>query len=148
MCLIIDACSANIIAADDCETSSIIIEWVRAKGRVVSGGKLQTELGKTRLKSLISAWSAAGRFAVVDSARLALELDALSRCPVRSNDHHVIAIARLANARVVVTGDNLLMADLKDPAVAVQRRKVIKLRANHTPRQRIVRSVLRNAGCR
>jgi predicted nucleic acid-binding protein len=148
MCLIIDACSANIVAAQNCEASSIIIEWVRTKGRVVSGGKLQTELGKTRLNSLIIQWSRAGRFTLVDSARLELELNALSTCPVRSDDHHVIAIARIANAGVVVTGDTDLMDDLKDPAVAINRRKVIKLMANHSPRKRIVRSLLQNAGCR
>lgn len=147
MCLIIDACSANIIAANNCEASSIIIDWIKAKGRVVSGGNLQTELGRTRLTRLISAWSAAGRFTLVDPTRLAVELEALGTCPVRSNDHHVIAIARIANAGVVVTGDNLLINDLKNRAVSIKPRKVIKLRANHTPRRRTVRSTLRDAGC-
>lgn len=148
MCLIIDACSANIVAAENCEASSIIIEWVRTKGHVVSGGELQKELGRTRLNALIIQWSRAGRFTVVDPTRLAVELKTLETCPVRSNDHHVIAIARIANAGVVVTGDDDLMKDLKDPAVAIERRKVLKLIANHSPRQKIVRNVLQKAGCR
>lgn len=147
MCLIIDACSANIIATNNCDASSIIIAWINSNGRVVSGGNLQRDLGRARLKQLISAWSAAGRFTLVDPTRLAAELQALATCPVGSNDHHVIAIARIANAGVVVTGDNLLIKDLKNRAVSIERRKVIKLTADHTPRRKTVQRTLRDAGC-
>jgi predicted nucleic acid-binding protein len=147
MCLVIDACSANIIAENSCEPSSIIIAWVRMKGRVVSGGKLQEELGRTKLRSLISTWSAAGKFLVVDQSELEKHIADLKNCTLRSNDVHVVAVARTANAGVVVTGDDLLIADLKDPTVSKQRRRVIKLRHGYSPSKRIIKGVLREAGC-
>jgi hypothetical protein len=49
----------------------------------------------------------------------------------RSNDHHIIAIARISTARLLCTDDGLLMQDFKDPVLISNPRGKIYRRESH-----------------
>jgi hypothetical protein len=125
----------------------VLLDWVRKGGKVVSGGKLQTELGKTALRPLLAQWSASGRLILLPNVEIAVEQAAIEKAGIHSNDSHVLAITRLSNSRVVVTRDQLLMRDLKDRSVMGERRKIYPMPERAIADTRINRGVLRNAEC-
>lgn len=145
MSLVIDANAANSLAAGMCVSSRLILAWVRTDGRVVSGGRLQRELGKTKLAPLLMSWSAAGKLKLIpDDEITAEEVRIIALC--RSDDEHVLAIVAISNSRVVVTGDQALKDDLKDNQITGQRRKIISHGVNGFSRPQIVRALLRECG--
>ena len=143
MPIVIDANCANALASANCASSKRILEWVRSRGTVVSGGHLQRELGRTRLSDLIAAWARAGRLQILGDDQLEGELTRVIPL-AESNDAHVIAVVVVGDASVVLTGDQALMRDLKNPAVARRKRKIISHGENGFSRDRIVQSLLRN----
>lgn len=148
MCIIIDTCSANVISSNSCEISRIILDWIKKRGRVVSGGELHTELMKTPLRPLILSWSSAGRFALIDQNKIDHEVGQFDLKLLKSNDSHVVALARASDSSAIITGDDLLITDIKNPTVSKRKRKAIKFSGNYSPRARVVRGVLNGIQCR
>src|SRR4051812_429264 len=98
MCIIIDANqAASVFKTPFSGQFAPIFRWINDKnGRLVYGGKLKDELGKIdRARQLIAEWKRAGRAIEIASDELGIEernVDALDIC--RSNDQHIIALAR------------------------------------------------------
>lgn len=143
MSLVIDANAANTLSAGGCDASMAIIVWVRKGGEVVSGGRLQKELLNTNLRSLLFQWSAAGRLRVLD-ADLVNKVDAALRPQCRSNDSHVVAVLKIGDGKVLVSGDTDLHKDVKDVALMGYRRKIISCDQGIFSDIRIVRALLRS----
>jgi hypothetical protein len=144
MSLVIDANAANTLSAAGCEASKAIIVWVRKGGQVISGGKLQRELLGTNLRFLLSQWSAAGRLRILD-ADLVNRTEAELEPQCRSNDSHVVAVLKIGDAKVLVSGDTELHRDVKDATLMGYRRKIITCDQGTFSDIRIVRALLR--GC-
>ena len=143
MPIVIDACCANALADGGCHSSLRIREWVRIRGRVLSGGHLQKELGVTKLRGLLAAWSAAGKLIILPDALLNPERERISQIS-RSNDAHVLAVVSIGDAGVIVTSDQALKDDLKDTKITGKKRKIISHGDNGFSSDRIVQSLLRD----
>ena len=142
MPLVIDANAANALSVGGCTSSKRILEWVRTKGTVVSGGLLQKELGKTKLAALLTTWSSAGRLKTLPDDNLDEEILRI-QVICESNDAHVLAVVSVGNALVVVTGDQLLMGDLKNVAITGRKRKIISHDGSSFSKDSIVQALLR-----
>ncbi len=118
MCLIIDASLASRIFDDAPEDDFIpVIDWLRSEtGMIVYGGKNGAELSKVaKAARYIRQLAAAGHAYNVPAAQVdEEESKVVSMATLRSNDAHVIALARVSNARVLCTEDEALIQDFKD----------------------------------
>src|SRR5215218_4114646 len=115
MCVIVDTNEAHeFFQRSPVSIYAPVIRWISTgDGRLRYGGKLKAELMHIRdAARLLRVWSAAGRAVDEGDDRVAAEerrVDALHLC--RSNDLHVIALARVSGARVLCTRDVDLIAD-------------------------------------
>src|SRR5436853_4523455 len=105
MCVIVDTNEAHrFFQRSPTSDYAPVIRWITTgSGRLRYGGKLKAELLHIQdAARLLRQWSAAGRAADEGDERVAAEerrVDALGVC--RSNDLHVIALARVSGARVL-----------------------------------------------
>lgn len=111
-----------------------MINWIdRRKGGIVYGGKLADELfGSEKARRRLKAWVRAGRAFEQDPKAVEVEsgtVGALGLC--RSNDEHVIALARLSGARVLCAGDAKLMDDFSDLRLVPRPKGKIYQRPEH-----------------
>ena len=121
MCLIVDADRMGIfLETPEHEDAEPVHRWLRrGVGRLVysTGGKFDSELYK-RARELLGAYRRAGRATFVPEE--AFENDARrleAEASLRSNDAHVLALARASRARLLYTGDKDLRADFKDAQI-------------------------------
>ena len=122
MCLIVDAsrlgdCLAEPVKPD----TEPILSWIRRGGRLIysTGGQYGSELDRSpQLKRKLRDWVQAGRAQLVPSDQFLDDERALaSRRDLRSNDPHILALARHSGARVLYTGDGRLMEDFKNKSL-------------------------------
>ena len=120
MCMIVDASKLADFLADPIRMDSEPIHnWLeRGMGVLVysTGGQYGVELNRTpKLKVKLADYARSGRARVIRPERFAADERALTRrSDRRSNDAHVLALARESGARLLYTGDDALMADFKD----------------------------------
>lgn len=118
MCAIVDAGVADDVFGESRTPAGVgFFKWLdNGDGRLLSGGKLHEELRRT---GGFDPWARearlAGKLTVLNAdavderiAQIKARHDAL-----RSNDHHVIAVAQLGRARLLCTGDGPLTKDFK-----------------------------------
>jgi hypothetical protein len=148
MCIIIDACCANSLVNSNFPQAKLILDWVKAGGKVVSGGDLERELKSTVLQRLLLQWSRSGRLISFDRDKLKSESDLIDGTKTRSNDHHVLALTRASGSKVVVTRDQDLMHDLKKSGQVPKGQKVYPFPVHSVTNLRVHRALLRNAGCK
>lgn len=118
MCLIIDANLAARVFAHPCDADfSPIWEWIEDRdGKLVFGGKHAEELGRVEeVRRRLIVLSQAGRALRVSTERIDQEERLVKAIDGRkSNDPHVLALARASGARVLCTDDGDLQADFKN----------------------------------
>ena len=98
------------------------LEWIRKKGgKLVVGAQLWNEYqdgrhAETRHAKMVQAMERAGQAFFYSKAMTQdEEMKVTSRC--KSNDAHIIALARVSGARVLCTKDGDLEADFKNRAL-------------------------------
>jgi hypothetical protein len=111
MCIIIDANVGNEFGplTDD---ARCVYEWLIAGGRVATGGRLKTELLRTKFRNLYQPLLLAGRlleYANNEVDRMEGELRQGNTCT--SDDAHIIALARVSDSRTLFSRDVDLHAD-------------------------------------
>jgi hypothetical protein len=121
VCIIVDTSLASqVFRAIPHPDFVAVFDWLHAptsSGRMVVGGKLVKELeGRADSRRYLRELVRAGRALVfpgplVDSQ----EKELTGRC--RSDDPHVIALARLSGARTLCSADHDLQADFKNKAL-------------------------------
>lgn len=115
MCLIIDANkTADFVNIPAHEDHRPIYRWISEQGGVVAlGGRLldeQRQIGRAR--RLFAEWLRAGRAFVYARAEVDREeSEVVGSGLCKSNDPHVIALARVSGARVLFSADQDLGAD-------------------------------------
>lgn len=116
MCAIIDNdVSDELVKKNPSAIGKHFRNWLATrKGKLVVGGKLLQELQHSaELKRWISARIRAGIVRHVnDKAVDDLAQEIADTC--RSNDAHVVALARISGARLLYTGDRRLMDDFRN----------------------------------
>ena len=117
MCIIVDANKlGGFLAELPQEEAAPIRRWLdRRTGAGIlvysTGGKFADELGYNAKRKLAD-YSRAGKARFVPENRFAKdEAELKASGELRSDDPHVLALARASGARLLYTGDNKLIAD-------------------------------------
>ena len=119
MCIIVDANKLNGFLADPPhEDAAPIHQWLNRRvgaGTLVysTEGKFACEVGGNAKRKLEDYYRA-GRAQLVPASRFAKDEEELKASDIRSDDPHVLALARESGARLLYTGDNKLIADFTD----------------------------------
>ena len=137
MCVIIDAdVAARVFAVPPEDDFAPLWKWIEHKsGKIVFGfaGKLGVEwkkLAKAK-RRLLQMWRA-GQALQVPATRIEAEENAVTKLAIcKSNDPHVIALARASGARILCTNDQNLETDFKNGELVPSPRGKIYKTANH-----------------
>ena len=118
MCIIVDTNKLGAFLADPAdEDSRPIRKWLdRGAGSIVysTGGKFAQEI-QGRVKARLTGYVRAGRAKLIPESRFADDERALkNRADLRSDDPHVLALARAAGVRLLYMADGDLISDFKD----------------------------------
>ena len=123
MCAIVDANVGHEVFGDtQTEAGKYFLDWLnRANGgRLAIGGKLREELCTNRnFLRWLSVAGRLGRTIDVSDDRVEAETETLltRTPPCKSNDEHVLALAKLSGARLLYTNDNDLQDDFRDRSI-------------------------------
>ena len=120
MCAIVDASVRDQVFGEKRpEAGKFFFDWLnRGMGnpKLVIGGKLLQELkGSGNFESWLQAAQLAGRTRIVPDKEVdnaTKELENLNIC--KSNDQHVLALARVSGARLLFANDGDLQQDFKN----------------------------------
>ena len=119
MCAIIDAnVSPEVFGDDRTPRGRILYDWLTRgqQGRLVVGGKLLRELSQYhKFKAWLSEAISAGRARHIRDAVVDAETESIrAGQSCRSDDHHILALARVSGARLLFTNDRTLEQDFKN----------------------------------
>lgn len=146
MCLIADANKLPKLLVDRDHEAQPIRDWLaeRRGGLVYSdGGKWADELGALpNAARVLRTMREAGQARLVPHASFREDERRLSESGrLKSDDPHVIALARKSGARLLYTDDSSLIKDFKDKALIDQPRGKVYSHPEHT-------HLFRNVTCR
>ena len=121
MCGILDANTAGLVFGKknmdpEIESPSMqFYNWLNmGRGSLVAGGKLLLELDRV---SMFAAWRKqamlSGRIRILNKNEVDREVAQIEK-KCRSDDSHVVAVARLSGARLLYSHDGDLQQDFKD----------------------------------
>ena len=136
MCVIIDASVASQVFAENRGSDYLPLwKWIeQGDGIIVYGGYLHEELSKVnRAKRYLKALSDAGKAHKMPKDGVDQEEKRVRKMqtPRKSDDPHVLALARLSRARVLCSSDKNLHADFKNLAILPKPRGQIYQNAQH-----------------
>jgi predicted nucleic acid-binding protein len=135
MCVIVDANLASRVFQEPAEADfAPVLNWILEQGgQLVFGGRLARELNEMeRPRRFLRVLSQAGLARLVPDTSIAAEeavVAATGHC--RSNDQHVLALARVSGARTLCTHDRDLQRDFRDPRLISDQRGSIYQRKEH-----------------
>ena len=123
MCIIVDANKlGEFLASPPNDDAMPIRQWLErpnGAGTLVysTGGKFAGELGRNA-RTKLAVYAQAGKARLVAAHRFSDDADRLRASgQLRSDDPHVLALARASGARLLYTGDQDLIADFKDSSL-------------------------------
>lgn len=133
MCIIIDTNRiAEVVSRSD--DAMPVLEWLKRPSShiAVGGTKLAVEYKKVAsFLSLITTLDRAGRVRRYDGARVDREEAALLEAgSLRSDDPHIIALAKVSGARLLYSDDRALHCDFTDRAVLAPKGRVYQYAAH------------------
>jgi hypothetical protein len=135
VCLIVDASIASLVFGDQPSPRfGPVLRWLyQEEGRLVYGGHLANELRKVGAAARsIAELRKAGKALLYDDARLADDERAVQKTGhLRSNDGHVIALARVSGARVLCSDDQNLIRDFTDRNLISKPRGSVYMQEEH-----------------
>jgi len=133
MCIIIDANASQFFKKPQSADFRPIWDWLNNKGgKLVYGGKLAEELRKiTDSIRLLKQLSNRGVAIREDDNKISKEEAKVRAIGCKSNDSHVIALARVSYARVLCSDDEKLHEDFKNLKVVSSPKGKIYQKASH-----------------
>lgn len=118
MCIIVDADRLGIFLSDPIAEDAVPIhKWLEeGGGKLVysTSGQFSAEVGRPSKRRLAEHYRAGRATAIPAREFYEDERRLRNNGVVRSNDFHVLALARYSGARILYTGDADLMQDFKD----------------------------------
>jgi hypothetical protein len=137
MCVIVDANVAGLVFRGEPHSDFVpVFDWLRdprRDGCLVFGGELAAELRRVKGgRSYLLQLSRAGRARQIPDADVRAEERRLARAGAcRSNDPHVVALARVSGARTLCTHDGDLQRDFTNCDLISDPRGKVYKRPNH-----------------
>jgi hypothetical protein len=114
MCIIIDANVANEFVAQS-QTSKPTYERVlNKKLKVVVGGRLKAEWGRTGFAGMYRQLMLAGSIKEYTDVEASKGIDMLDKANIRSDDPHVLGLALISGSRLLFSRDKKLHDDFKN----------------------------------
>ena len=129
MCAILDTSVVHKVFGDNRpEAGRKFFEWLNSgKGRLVGGGELLRELDRNHaFREWREQAQRAGRFERFDDREIddrARTIETTASC--RSDDPHVIALARISGVRLLYSDDQALQRDFRDRTLIDNPRGII-----------------------
>jgi hypothetical protein len=116
VCLIIDANRASLVFGQPHDDYRPILDWLERGGMIVFGAKLARELDRVdAARRYLRALVQAGRAHQASGTTVDAEEAAMAAVgAIRSDDPHVLALARATGTRLLCSNDERLIADFKD----------------------------------
>lgn len=140
MCVIVDADVASMVfrSPPDLEFAPVMAWIAHRDGALVHGGHLTTELKNAGVRmDLLMELQRAGRAFFYPDGKLEPYKRLLKDTgQVRSNDVHILALARASGARVLCTRDAELTADFKNHVLIFTPRGKVYRNHTHKPKLR------------
>lgn len=133
MCAVVDANLASRFFGDPVDAAlRPLWDWIaRGRGALVAGGRNLDELSRVGEASrALRNWERAGRAWFAPYKEVEAETRRVTN-QCRSDDPHVIALARVSGARLLCSGDQLLHADFDDRDLINNPRGKVYQYANH-----------------
>ena len=116
MCAICDANVAHEVFNPKKQTPSgkIFLAWITPKRPLVTGGRLTEELfNKDDLKNWASILGQDGSLKTCNDDKINKAIKDLKKEKLKSNDLHIIALAKVSGARLLYSDDGKLQKDFK-----------------------------------
>ncbi len=149
MCIIVDASVASLVfKASPSPGFKPIMDWLRGgDGRLAYGGKLAKELQRVGdSRRLLYEFQSAGKAKLFTDSELEIEQQKLEKIGgYKSNDLHVLALARASRVRLLCAHDTDLENDFKNKRFVDPRGKVYDP-IGRTYKQKAVSALLRHRG--
>lgn len=131
MCLIIDVnVAADVLVTAKNQYGSISKGLTNGSLRLVYGGELFREYQQvSHVMKILLILDRSGVAIKFSDELVDLETEVVKKIGTLSNDQHVIALARVSNARILITNDKLLQTDflnknlIKSPRGSVYKNK-------------------------
>lgn len=144
MCIIVDANTASSIFTNTPRRDFMPIRnWLfnsNKDGKIVSGGKLSEELNN-KAKASIRTLNQAGRARIIPSSEIERETNNILRnYTLKSDDPHILALARVSGARTLCTLDRDLEKDFTNRDIINNQRGKIYKYSSHLPLLKHTRS--------
>lgn len=119
MCAIVDTnVSHEVFGSDRSPRGQLLYDWLtrRRTGKLVVGGQLRRELLENcRIRTWLQQALVAGRAKAVCDSQVDTMAESLrTGKDCKSDDEHVIALARISGARLLFTDDHNLERDFKN----------------------------------
>jgi predicted nucleic acid-binding protein len=114
MCIIIDVNVSSEFSGNTEDARVVLKHVVTKKLKIVTGGHLKREWSRTQLRKLLLEFVRSGRVVDYSDEQIAEGLRKLPMGEVRSNDHHILGLARISGARILYSRDQLLHVDFKN----------------------------------
>lgn len=150
MCLIIDANVACLVFNESPDADYIpVSKWLYAPnkdGRIVYGGRLRRELIRTaKVRRNLYVLNQAGRARLVPDNQVDAEESRVAGTGLcRSDDPHIIALARLSGARTLCSCDTALHVDFKNPKLIANPKGSVYQNSGHIALLRHTEACRRN----
>ena len=148
MCAIVDNnVRHEVFGTHDTQTPAgkLFLDWLDSgRGVLVVGGHLRRELGEYRRFQLwLETAVQFGRARQIDDAQVDRETDEMSSQGIRSDDPHILALARISGARLLFTNDRDLQQDFGDSAIVQGTRGRVYTTVERSDVRRTHRQLLR-----
>ena len=114
MCIIVDANVANEFAARSIDAAPVLKKVVDGNLRMVCDHDLKKEWLRTRLGKLYRQLQLAGKIVEYSHEQTKTGIAIVKRMQLKSDDPHVIALARVSGARILFSRDIRLHEDFKN----------------------------------
>ena len=147
MCAIIDNdVSHQVFGANPTGSGLFFREWLGRSngGIIVAGGRLFRELIQNpNFQRFFEARQQAGRAIRIPDAEVDAAEAELQTIDTRSNDKHVLALARVSGARLLFTNDRALQDDFRNTSIIPGTRGRVYTAVERTDIRRTHRDLLR-----
>ena len=120
MCAIVDNSARDEVFGEaQSAAGQYFFDWLQRGGSLVIGGRLTDELkGSHNFNVWLESALSAGRVRVVARSDVDAEEEGLEQATtLRSDDPHVLALAKVSGARLLYSNDRDLHKDFKNPAI-------------------------------